>query len=34
MVLKIIGVTIGVIAIIVMASAAPDLQRYMRIRSM
>jgi len=34
MILKIIGVTVGVIAIIVMAAAAPDIQRYMRIRSM
>jgi hypothetical protein len=34
MVLKILGVTIGVVAIILLASAAPDVQRYLRIRSM
>jgi hypothetical protein len=34
MALKIVGVTLGVIAIIVMAAAAPDIKRYMRIRSM
>ena len=34
MVFKIVGVTLGVVAIIVLASVAPDVQRYLRIRSM
>jgi hypothetical protein len=34
MALKIVGVTIGVIAIIMIAAVAPDVQRYIRIRSM
>jgi hypothetical protein len=34
MVWKIVGIALGVVAIIVVAAAVPDLKRYMRIRSM
>jgi hypothetical protein len=34
MILRIAGITIGVLAIIVMAATAPDIKRYMRIRCM
>lgn len=32
--LKIVGITLGVVAILVAISAAPDLKRYIRISSM
>jgi hypothetical protein len=34
MVLKIVGITLGVVALIVVASAIPDVKRYLRISSM
>ena len=34
MVFRILGVTIGVVVVVLLASAAPDLKRYMRMRSM
>lgn len=34
MVFRILGVTIGVVVVVLLAAAAPDLKRYMRMRSM
>jgi hypothetical protein len=34
MVLKVVGITIGVLAIVLAAAVAPDIKRYMRMRTM
>jgi hypothetical protein len=34
MALKIVGITVGILAIIAAAAVAPDLKRYLRMRSM
>jgi len=34
MTLKVVTISIGIVAIIVLASVAPDVKRYLRIRAM